>query len=284
MRKTDTSIHHKKGLPSSFPYLVLLGLLLPIAIGSLSLYAKESARAYRNRIFKCIVSTPPYEYMFANQEDPSAKTIELFGRRFGEFTAGTQGAMFYSGFMQCIDVVDELNLGDRLPWGSLAPLEHKTKLQAAVRSGPFLSISPLIIRAAARIYIPEPSEKLDGKTIQKIYDIVFRRGARLMTESYLHISNTQYTKEQLSFIQAWLGTSNFDAEKYLAKRYGRLLGQYRYNKGRSWGLLQPEHAFGFWIRRGLDGSAKTIWQELSRIMQKYDGKWFASVRRRYSSQ
>jgi hypothetical protein len=33
-------------------------------------------------------------------------------------------------------------------------------------------------------------------------------------------------------------------------------------------------AIGFWIRRGIDGTADELWTGLTKLMQLYDGSWW----------
>ena len=31
---------------------------------------------------------------------------------------------------------------------------------------------------------------------------------------------------------------------------------------------------GFWLRRGIDGTAEVVWKLMDKIMREYDGEWY----------
>lgn len=226
-----------------------------------------------------------YEYMFANHQGATydGKTVELFGRKFGMYTGGTRGLVHYTNFTSCLRRVAGMPPVNR--WGDTDPIAkvsgmnvYQTGDSDSARDRTLFSlINPRIIMWGAANLIPDPKEKMDGKSFQEIYDVVFQRFARLMVESYLLTHHRMdYEKEQLEYLKrVTLKPHSQYFLEWLSDRYGMHLVSYR--TGADYGSLEPEYAIGFWLRRGLDGTDDEVYSALRKLMNEYDPQWFRQI-------
>ncbi|MCB1172553.1 MAG: hypothetical protein KDK39_03255 [Leptospiraceae bacterium] len=255
-----------------------------IAVGcftaGLTAESKLPAAEVRDRIFKCTIASKPYEYMFLNEYDVEAETVSLYGIQFGMYTGGTRGALFYSGFMPCVQEV----LGGSAAawsWGDFSPLQRLSGLEPLLHKNIFASVNPRILSWGSDFFLPQPAETIDGVSFQKIYDVVLARSARLMTESYLYVRyQKSFDQEQLAYARALLQGDRADMMTWLDQRYAGVLSDYMLHHER-YGLLQPSYAIGFWLRRGLDQSAEPLWQLHLKAMRLYDNAWLQKTLKQY---
>ena len=45
--------------------------------------------------------------------------------------------------------------------------------------------------------------------------------------------------------------------------------------------FEPHMAFGFWLRRNLDGTHSQIFDGISIIMERFDSDWFENIQNKY---
>ena len=257
-----------------------------IFLSSLSILMPQSENGPdTNRLFSCWLKSP-YQYMFANSdEDYTGKTITLFGKKYGSFLAGPNGILYYGGLSPC--AAEYLKNKKQYKYHEdIQPIEKLASMKAYKRKwkkGSFSFINPKIIKWGISFLLPDPSNRIDGRSYQEVYDIVFKRFARLMTESYLFIKNKRnHEEEQLLYLKAMLGNRSFDGIEYLDRRFKNNLSQYdSHMKGTA---FQPSHAIGFWIRRGIDGTDRILWNGLAKGMVLYDNFWFNSVKAKFPKQ
>lgn len=258
--------------------ITLLGLIsLP------TLLIAESKSDFRNKLYQCMIERQPYEYMFIHKNNPDAATIQLFGKTFSSYVAGTRGAMHYSNFNECMYAMQfPASNARKTMWGSLKALETYTGIQILFRTKIFKRINPAILQWGLDHLLPPAEEKLDGHTYQEIYNIVLKRSSRLMTVTYLHLKyKVNYKDEQLVYIHAYLNSNHFNPIMFLSNRYGHLYQEYDTGINQDYGILNAPGAIGFWLRRGLNNTDTNLWQILRIAMLRYDSDWFKDIEARY---
>jgi len=68
-----------------------------------------------------------------------------------------------------------------------------------------------------------------------------------------------------------LGGPDFDGVAYLKTQYGSVCpGDMSVNNPHR----RITASIGFWLRRGIDGSAPELWNGCAGVMKKFDRKWF----------
>jgi len=131
--------------------------------------------------------------------------------------------------------------------------------------------------------IPDPELLIGDKKAQSWYSY-FRRFFRLMTESYLFISQkTEYKKESDKYLDQVNNVENFDGLKYLSDRYSNKISGYEIpNSCEVVAPFKDYMAIGFWLRRKVDGTNDEFYDCLSYLMTRYDQAWFDSINKQYS--
>lgn len=213
----------------------------------------------------------PYEYMF----DRSHPVLTLGNRSYGLFLAGIDGIVLYGGIPEAIAAHSQQ---PKPGFYDLRPIERLSGLkihrQRANSERSFSRFNPAIVRWGHQNLIPDPQAKLLGQPCQEIYDKLFSRFFRLMVESRLHLQQKQsQRKEQAAYLKA-MKRRRFDGIDYLEKRFAGALPGYDIDQNGT--NFTPAMAIGFWIRRGIDGTAGELWAGLSKLMQLYDGPWWQS--------
>ena len=262
----------KRTIQTTFAAMTVLGAL---AAGS---YLTAEAKKFE-AIYDCTFrSGGAWEYMF--ETGTSGRDIEIYGRSYGSFTAGPSGIMHYSGLSEC--AAKELNQPkNKFSFNGLDFAEAMAGIPAYTNRGrtelygsnSFRFVNPALIAWGAQYVIPDPKAKIDGKTMQEIYDVIFARFGRLMVESYLMLEvNYDPVGEEYAYMQEAMSAKEFNGLAYLNERYGRVL--LTYTTELDYGGLEPALAIGFWLRRGIDGTKPGLWEGLKAGMMIYDKEWF----------
>ena len=260
-------------------------LLISTFLGIGLLYAQNSAKLNLTRLYGCWFESP-YEYMFVNSDEenyPGAprKTVTIKGKEFGMFTAGPGGLLYYGGLASCAGKylgIDEIKTWRKDHIEELAGLQA---FRSPGMRGAFPFYNSMIIKWGAKTLIPAPDKKIDGVKFQTIYNVVFSRLARLMTESYLLLNNRRnFKNEQFEYLRSMASVKNFDGETYLKTRYKNELSVYAYADNGT--AFLPSNAIGFWLRRGIDSTDGDIWNALGIFMKKYDQAWYFKTKKLYN--
>jgi hypothetical protein len=211
----------------------------------------------------------PYEYMF----DRSNPVLTVGNQGYGVFLAGIDGIVLYGGITKAIAAHSQQ---PKRGFYNLRPIERLSGLkihrQRASSERSFSRFNPAIVRWGHQNLIPDPQAGLLGQPCQKIYDRLFSRFFRLMVESRLYLQRKQsQRKEQAAYLKA-MKRRRFDGIDYLQKRFSGALPNYDIDQDGT--NFTPAMAIGFWIRRGIDGTADELWTGLTKLMQLYDGSWW----------
>ncbi|KQC14634.1 MAG: hypothetical protein APR63_13765 [Desulfuromonas sp. SDB] len=221
----------------------------------------------------------PYEYMFYGEyvEFDPGKSITINKITYQNFLAGINGIVFYGGLMECM--VNYLDIDVAYGFWDTDIIEIFTGLPLYRYEGEFGYYNPDIIIWGYTYMIPDPQDEIYGKTFQEIYDVLFARFFRLTTESYVYLNEQEiYEAEQENYYTEVISRDQYAIE-YLNDRYNYLFSQYQVAGGYSpWTVGM---SFGFWLRRGIDGTHDEFWTGLKKVMVLYDGQWLGNLEEQY---
>ncbi len=147
----------------------------------------------------------------------------------------------------------------------------------------FRHYNPKFIKWASKKLIPPASFSIDGITSNFVYSH-FSRFFRLLTESYLSLKSSGNYDEQAKTYINTLKNENLDIDglDYLDHHYSDYLTHYKVpSTSEVVSPFEPSMAFGFWLRRNIDGTHDEIYKGLSKIMKRFDKKWFKNIRKSY---
>ena len=143
--------------------------------------------------------------------------------------------------------------------------------------------NPEFIRWATKNLIPKSDLSINGITAKYVYQH-FSRFFRLLTESYLFLKSSGNYDEQAKTYINNLQSDNLtiDGLEYLEHYYSNHLTNYSIpSTSEVFSPFKPSMAFGFWLRRNIDGTHKELFKGLSIIMKRFDKKWFREVQKNY---
>lgn len=219
----------------------------------------------------------PYSYMFDRGGQTQGLTVH--GRHYGTFLGGIDGILKYGGLAPAISMHLRKQ---RSSFGDLRPIERLSGLRVHRRRSrtlkDFSRYNPAIIRWGYQNLIPRPTARVAGHTCQRLYDAIFARFFRLMADSYQHLQRGQlWRKEQRAYLRA-MKRRRFEGLAYLQRRHAGALPGYAVSANGT--NFTAPMAVGFWVRRGIDGTARELWKGLTMVLQRYDRAWWQARRRR----
>lgn len=218
----------------------------------------------------------PYEYMFAEAKpspDGSGPGLRML-------EAGIGGIIDYGSLSEALAKVFKLKYTG---YGDRSPIDRLAGRPAIKRKGKsfhhdFSHYDSKVIRWGVANLIPDPKSEIMGIKAQVLYDMVGQRFFRMMTEAYLYLKGRgTFAAEQKAYLSA-MKAKRFDGIDYLEERFADALPGYQPSGATDSPMTAPM-AIGFWLRRGVDGTAKELWKGLARLMTLYDGNWWKEIRR-----
>ena len=182
--------------------------------------------------------------------------------------AGSDPAQFNSGNASSLQKISGI------------PVFTKTENNDTVSMSRFYSarfsyVNPDFVRWVFRYCVPDPSMKVGGVTCLDIYRVVFSRLFRMLTEARLLLVNEGIYEKEIAAYSEAMPTADFMGVFYLENRFASRLTEYQCTDQDVLPPYQPWMAVGFWLRRGIDGSADEIWKGMTGFMGKYDKEWFS---------
>lgn len=259
-------VHGRKtvggGLKKYVMILIFLSLFLP-ACSALKNFDRRSSygEPLSKEDLKTIYETwfeNPYEYMFESCD----KEKMLLG--------GVNGILFYGGLLD--GFARQLGIDRSHRFYDLKLVEKAAKLPILLKEEEFGYYNPEIIVWGYENLIPSPEDRFRRETYRYVYQRVFKRFFRLMTESYLYLDKYCVIEDDSRKYKEIVVEGQFEALTYLDKEYGNLLSEYDYGTGYSYWTVGM--SFGFWLRRHLDGTDEYVWEGLTKLMNLYDTEWF----------
>ena len=150
----------------------------------------------------------------------------------------------------------------------------------------FEHYNPAFIKWVTNNLIPPANFSIKGVTAKYVYSH-YSRFMRLLTESYLYLkSSGTYDAQAQKYIgelkKAYQEGYSIDGLKVLSGTYYFALSGYKVPaKSKIPAPFKPHMAFGFWLRRNLDGTHKEVFECLSLIMNRFDSEWFKMIQNKY---
>jgi bifunctional DNase/RNase len=228
--------------------------------------------------------TEPYEYMF-DRGGEGGRLVSIMGKTYGEFMAGIGGILHYGSLSSCVADLSDATKGsysDVRPLAELAGLPlHSEQMND---KQPFGFYNTALVRWGHENLIPDPELGIGDVTVRRVYDVVFARFFRMMTESYLYLVDSgKYERERRAYWRMARrgGKQRVDGIEWLQGRYGGVLDQY--SVGWDGTSMTPQMAIGFWLRRRIDGTEGELWIGLKKLLKRYDREWYRALDDKYES-
>jgi hypothetical protein len=237
-----------------------------------------------SQIYSCWFANP-YEFMFDPSKSPKGGAV-VGGKSFGMFMGGIGGILHYGSLTECFAAYAGVK---KASYSDLEPAEKISGLSLygprMDGSKPFGFFNAELVRWGYTYLIPQATDRLGETAAQEIYDGVFSRFFRLMAESYLTLVDSgKYKDEMTVYWNAVTGEGGGvpqDGMTFIQSRFDGKLPQYGAPwDGTSW---TPQMSFGFWLRRGFDGTDGELWTGLKILLKRFDATWYASLAQTYRS-
>jgi hypothetical protein len=218
----------------------------------------------------------PYDYMF------QGTGLTIKNKHFGMLMGGISGILYYGDLNTCMAAVKEKkpkSYSDNTPFEEISGIPVMSDSHDAAK--PFGFYNPDIVRWGHENLIPAADASVAGVPVQDIYDKVFSRFFRMMTESYLYLVDSGTYSQEMTAYWDMAEKKSQDGLDWLQARYQNALPAYSCPWDGT--TMTPQMAVGFWLRRGLDGTGPELWTGLKKVMKRFDSAWFSSLAKTYTS-
>jgi len=205
-----------------------------------------------------------------------------------QYYEGFNGILFYGDYAR-EGVIQYLDTEPPRGWGSVEHYEKLAGMKMHIAdptyekwsSSSFHRYNPEFINWLTENMIPPEGFSIKGVTAKYVYRH-YSRFFRLLTESYLYLNKGgTYDAQARYYIEQ---TENDDGIDVLWGTYHYALGGYEVQSDiEIYSPFEPHMAFGFWLRRNLDGTHDEAYRCLSKIMNRFDKRWFKMIKKRYTS-
>lgn len=218
----------------------------------------------------------PYSYMF------QGTGVSIKNKHFGMLMGGISGILYYGDLNTCMAAVHDKkpkSYSDNTPFEEMSGIPVMSDAHDSTK--PFGYYNPEIVKWGHENLIPAADASVAGLPVQDIYDKVFSRFFRMMTESYLYLVDSGTYAQEMAAYMDMAEKKSQDGLDWLQARYKSALPAY----GAPWDgtTMTPQMAVGFWLRRGLDGTNQELWTGLKKVMKRFDAAWFSSLSKTYPS-
>lgn len=229
----------------------------------------------RAELFACWFERP-YSYMFEGGSEGEGAAA------YGRFMAGISGIMDYGGLSPCAGKIHgpkQVSFSDASPIAAMAGLPLYSPAMNDER--PFGYYNPDLVRWGHENLIPSRDEPIAGASAAQIYDRVFVRFFRTMARTYVVLHDEmQFEAEQQAYVEHAIVHPQNPYGAGLDYLESRFSGVVREDEGAFDGTqMTSSMAFGFWLRRGMDGTEPELWIGLKKVLHDYDTEFFAGLQR-----
>jgi hypothetical protein len=205
-----------------------------------------------------------------------------------QYYEGLNGIFFYGDYAR-EGVIQYLDTEPPRAWGSVEHYEKLAGMKMHITvdndeewsNSSFHHYNPAFINWLTENMIPPAGFSIKGVTAKYVYRH-YSRFFRLLTESYLYLNRggTYDAQARYYIEQAEID----DGMDVLFGTYHYALNGYELPSGSEiYSPFEPHMAFGFWLRRNLDGTHDEAYRCLSKIMNRFDKRWFKMIKKRYTS-
>jgi hypothetical protein len=230
------------------------------------------------QLYSCFFEKP-YRHMFRSSPNGN---LQIGQRSFGSFEAGVSGIMSYGSLAACagrLSGTEKRTYSDDGPMAALAGLPLFGPQMGSDQ--PFGFYNPDLVRWGHSYLLPDPASTIEGVAAQQIYDHVFQRFFRTMAESYVDLAAAgTYAQDQRDYWQMAQAKQQNGID-WLTNRYG---GRLRHlDRPADGTAMSVPMAYGFWLRRGIDGTQPELWVGLRKLLERYDGRHYAALQEQATS-
>lgn len=232
-------------------------------------------------LYSCFFNDP-YEYMFEGSvDDDDSDELQINGHYYGRYAAGIGGILGYGSLDNCAFEILRNKFvrdgGDINPDMGILGLYHGQAILKTQQEAGFRHFNPEFIKWGAENMVPKKDNAILGYTYQKLYDRVFQRFFRTMALSYLHLQNNRDFEAECQKYSSNMKEEHFEAMSYLGQEYEGVLPEMEIISDSDG--MTPQLAIGFWLRRGIDGTADELWEALEGALKEYDETWLLTQKR-----
>jgi len=223
------------------------------------------------KLFRWWLTDAPIYYFDTRGTDQS-DPVELDGRSLGYFRLRIDELFAYVNKLRLYTVLfEDKDRPDNQIKADFSIISGINELQSNSAQYQFDYINPAIVNWAYDHLIPNPRDSIGGAPCQLLYDRVFRNFFREKTFCYLFLTGVRDFKNEQKNYRDHFYEKNFYGPDYLREQYGNVFMR---NAGTT--DFYYAKSIGFWLRRGIDGSADELWRSLKKVMTFYDYQWFAA--------
>ncbi|MFN8575219.1 MAG: hypothetical protein U0354_00015 [Candidatus Sericytochromatia bacterium] len=258
----------KKSLVTILSSSIILGTGITYAVNS-GLSSNDKIKFVEN------IFDEKFNNYFFNE---TPNMLEVNGHKVGIFRANMNILASEVSLLRALEKV--LKDSEAYYYGKkISSFSEINFIQKGKEKEPFSYIDHKFVKwATDNLYI-SPDTTIYNVKAKDIYNSSFQRFFRLTTESYLFLNKKKgfYKSEQKNYMNLYNesnkddATINFFAPFYYAKYDTDPQLKPYVEKDYSY---TPAIAISFWLRRGMDGSDKLLWQGLQKVMTNYDKEWF----------
>lgn len=213
----------------------------------------------------------PFIYEWALQKSNSFSTegiqYDIANRKLGMCTYPLHYLIY--DFAPFLEIFDDKKTSQNSSRSEVFKLVSNLDLYSSDNESFGVQINNAFIKWAKNNLIPEPDSKIAGVLCSDIYKRHFKDLCRAYAATYLYLNNEEggFEQEIENFKNA-NRYSSFYGPKYYYQTYKRIWIQTGVFKGG-----YSYELFGWWLRRGANGSAQEFWNAIEKILLAYDPQW-----------
>ena len=220
---------------------------------------------------KIITKFLPQLPIYQSKVDKNMSTLSIAHRTITSYQLSPRDLLFNTKILPII--ATEMGLYHKLPVSHLiekvsgVPFEKPYQSHEIKR--PFVFVNPLFIQWVSDQLNVNPQQTIHGYTLQTIYQTLFRPMVSTLVYSYLYLNYGQSMQQHQAQYSFAMLDKNFNAIIYLQQKYKTLEQIYSTQNQPYFPMYQ---AVGFWLRRGMDGSASIIWASMRSLIERFDSE------------
>ena len=237
------------------------------------------------------------EWMFAEEGDADS-SVGINGKEFRAFNGGIRSIIYSGGLNTCFGDIADLIWDDverRYDGGDgvFSKITNGIGLYGFRMDDHrlFGYYNPELISWGIQNLMPEKDAAVSGVPFQTIYDVVFSRFARMMADVYLGLVSTGEIEHEAAAYMRQAESGRYRDKKFYGPRYlydawsdhntqaGLFHLPYEKYEIRYSDWEEPE-AFGFWLRRYIDGTHEEVWEGLELFLTRFDPYFLSEITER----
>jgi len=255
--------------------LSCLALLIAGALAAQSGAGQPLSQREAGFLARCFLEKTNTHWMW-NQAGPM---INYRGKGLGEYLGGAQNLRWGPAF-ECLSQLtgSPHQPGVKQSIAALAGMPLYAPRQGTQRHSEEINYyNPELIQWARENLIVAPDTVVaDGLKLQEVYNIAFRRNARMLAQTYVCLEKENRFAEYLErYREAEIYERHAMRDEFESVSFQDEFGspeqdEWNYN-------FDPGHAATFWMRRGLDETHDETWELVSAVLQAYDPDFLAGL-------